>query len=147
MRLAEGLTIAIEDQERHGSWKFTNELERRAKEILILVSNKQESPTADDLTQVKAFLLDVEKWKAMCIGDRMGAAAENSERSVWDSIRSAVLAKGDQEALLAIMRLKGFGASTDPETGQRRAKVATSVLRFLFPSTPLSLQKVLLLDT
>lgn len=31
------------------------------------------------------------------------------------------------------MSLTGFGASQDEETGQRRAKVATAVLRFLKP--------------
>jgi hypothetical protein len=78
-------------------------------------------------------LVDIEKWKAMCLKERMGNAAKNSPRQVWEALRGAVDTKDDVQSILSIMRLKGFGSSLDEETGQHRAKVATAVLRFLKP--------------
>jgi hypothetical protein len=69
----------------------------------------------------------------MCLKERMGNAAKNSPREVWEAFRGALDTKTDVQSILSIMRLRGFGASQDEETGQRRAKVATGVLRFLKP--------------
>jgi hypothetical protein len=69
----------------------------------------------------------------MCLQEQMGMATRNSERSVWEALRHSVSASSDIEALRAVMSLRGFGSSSDQETGLRRAKRATAVLRFLNP--------------
>lgn len=63
----------------------------------------------------------------------MGNAGRNGEGEIWDALLGATTAHSDREAVLSIMQLTGFGSSEDGETGQRRAKVATAVLRFLLP--------------
>ena len=49
-------------------------------------------------------------------------------------VRGALNTRNDRDAIFSIMRLKVFGSSRDEETRQRRAKVATAVLRFLKPN-------------
>ena len=131
MELADGL-------EKYKSYptyySFTVQLESQAREILDLLDTYGDQPSQTALSQAKNFLLEVEKWKAGCLQQRMGNAAKNSERAIWQAFQGAVNAATDTEAILSIMQLKGFGASVDDETGQRRAKVATSVLRFLWPN-------------
>lgn len=131
MDLADGLNKFKEDAQ---SWRFTLELERNSRDILGLISQYKDRPSSTALDEAKSFLIAVEKWKAMCLKERMGNAEKNSRELVWQALWGAVEARRDKEALLSIMHLKGFGATTDEETGQRRAKVATSVLRFLFPA-------------
>ncbi len=130
MDLTDGLNVFREDAQ---SWKCTLELERTSQYILGLISQYKDRPSTVALDEAKSFLIAVEKWKAMCLKERMGNACKNSRELIWQALWGAVEARRDKEALLSIMHLKGFGASTDEETGQRRAKVATSVLRFLFP--------------
>jgi hypothetical protein len=100
--------------------------------ILNLLEQYGSEPTLGALSDVKKFLIEVEKWKADCLQERMVNAVQNSETLIWEAFFGAVRADTDVDALLSIMQLKGFGSSVDDETGQRRAKVATSVLRFFW---------------
>ena len=59
--------------------------------------------------------------------------SHNSSQAIWNAFWEAVNARSDLRAVLSVMQLQGFGASVDQNTGQRRAKVATAVLRFLLP--------------
>jgi hypothetical protein len=130
MELANGL----ERYKSHPTYySLTVPLESQAQKVLGLLNRHGDNPTSSALSEVKRFLVEVEKWKAGCLLQRIGNAAENSERSIWQAFRGAANANSDVETILSIMQLKGFGSSTDDETGQRRAKVATSVLRFLWP--------------
>ena len=79
------------------------------------------------------LLIDIEAWKGMCMRERMVNAIQNTPASVWAAFYGAVIGETDLAKIRAIMGLKGFGASEDEETGMRRAKVASSVLRFLYP--------------
>jgi hypothetical protein len=108
-------------------------LESEARRVLDLVEQYGSEPTSDALSDVKKFLIEVEKWKADCLQERMVNAVQNSETLVWEAFLGAVRAYTDVDALLSIMQLKGFGSSVDDETGLRRAKVATAVLRFFWP--------------
>ncbi|MBN1857167.1 MAG: hypothetical protein JW846_09480 [Dehalococcoidia bacterium] len=65
--------------------------------------------------------------------EQTGAAARNAPSDVWDALCGATFATSDREKLRSIMNLVGFGSSRDPDTGQRRAKRATAVMRFLDP--------------
>ena len=133
MVLSDGLSIAIADQKRHGFWMLTERLEKQANDIKMKVHDSLVNAGNEDLTHAKQLLIEIEKWKAMCIGERMGAAESNSTELIWESLRGAIMARNDLDALQSVMHLRGFGRAEDLETGQRRAKVATSVLRFLFP--------------
>jgi len=108
-------------------------LEREAGHVLELIKQHNTNPPASALKEARQFLTEVEKWKAGCLQQRMGNAARNSDAEIWSAIYAASKSTDDIETLLAIMKLKGFGSSRDDETGQQRAKVATSVLRFLWP--------------
>lgn len=130
MELSDGLR---EYQKDADYWKFTVELEEFAIEIITMLSQYGDEPPKESLSKTKEFLLQIERWKAMCIQDQIGMASKNSEISIWKSLQSAVNAKSDIEALLSVMSLVGFGSFPDPRTGIRRAKRATSVLRFLNP--------------
>jgi hypothetical protein len=114
-------------------WSRTLKVEGSAVNVVKLIREWGDVPTAASLREAYTLLLDMEEWKAMCLHDRMGNAGQNSQRAVWDAFRGALNAQTDRDCLLSIMRLKGFGASRDEETGQRRAKVATAALRFLKP--------------
>lgn len=57
----------------------------------------------------------------------------NDTESIWRSLLQAIESKSDEEKLLAIMSLSGFGAAIHKQTGQQRAKMATAALRFLWP--------------
>jgi hypothetical protein len=115
-------------------WQFTLKVENSAVEVVTLISQQGSRPSADALALTRDLLIDIEKWKAMCLKERMGNAEKNSPQDIWDSFRGALTARNDREAILSVMRLKGFGSSQDEETGQRRAKVATAALRFLKPN-------------
>jgi hypothetical protein len=131
MNLLDGLNYYKEYSD--SDWQFTLKVESSAVDVLKLISQHGDQPNSAALSAAHALLVDIEKWKAMCLKERMGNAAKNSPREVWEAFRGALDAKTDVQSILSIMRLTGFGASQDEETGQRRAKVATAVLRFLKP--------------
>lgn len=113
---------------------FTQRLEEEAKTLCGLLVEKRHSPSGADLQRVKNFLVDVEKWKADCLEELTGHAMRNDSRAIWNALLKAIEAGNDDlTALQSIMTLIGFGSSKDEKTGQRRAKRATAVLRFLDP--------------
>jgi hypothetical protein len=114
-------------------WRLTLQTEQVAARVLTLLTTYGDNPTSDALNEAKELLILIEKWKAMCLKERMGNAETNPKRIIWDVFQAALNAKSDYRALLSIMDLKGFGTAVDPKTGQRRAKVATAVMRFLKP--------------
>jgi len=114
-------------------WRLTLQTEQAAAKVLILLTTYGEEPSPDALNEAKELLILIEKWKAMCLKERMGNAETNPKRIIWNAFQTAISATSDYRALLSIMDLKGFGTTEDPKTGQRRAKVATAVMRFLKP--------------
>jgi hypothetical protein len=126
MNLLDGLNNYKEYS--HSDWQFTLEVERSAREVLSLIALQGERPDASALAAAYHLLMDIEKWKAMCLRERMGNAEQNSQRDVWNAFRGAVGAANDVDSILSIMLLRGFGSSRDEESGQRRAKVATAAL-------------------
>lgn len=117
----------------HSDWQRTLKVEHRAANVVRLIAEHGEQPTASALREAYELLLDIERWKAMCLQQRMGNAGQNPEPVVWNAFRGALNAQTDRDTVLSVMQLKGFGSTRDDETGQRRAKVATSALRFLLP--------------
>lgn len=134
MKICDGLN---EYKKNLKYWEFTLNLEEKAEKILELLQKYQNLiPPKESMQEVRALLIDIEQWKAMCIQDQIGNAAKNSGESIWNSFQQAVKAmnsKNDLQAIQSIMSLIGFGSSRDPETGKKRAKRATAVLRFLNP--------------
>jgi hypothetical protein len=114
-------------------WQFTLEVERSANEVLKLISLYGAQPNSAALAAAHGLLVKIEKWKAMCLKERMGNAEQNSQQDVWNAFRGALGARDDLAAILSIMQIKGFGSSRDEASGQRRAKVATAALRLLKP--------------
>lgn len=112
---------------------FTAHLEAEAKNIRSMILLYGSKPPESDLHRVKNFLLDIEKWKADCLEELTGNAIRNEPSQIWNALCGAVTATSDLDALISIMNLIGFGSSRDEKTGQRRAKRATAVLRFLDP--------------
>lgn len=131
MNLLDGLNHY--KQRSNSDWEFTQEVENSANEVLRLISQYDDRPNSSALAAAHALLVEIEKWKAMCLQERMGNAQQNSQEAVWNAFRGALTAQNDRDAILSIMQLKGFGSSRDQESGQRRAKVATAALRFLKP--------------
>jgi len=111
----------------------TLQLELDARSVLDLLQQYGDTPPLSALGTVKQFLVEVEAWKANCDQQRMVNAQQNPDHVVWEAFRGAVQAGTDKGKLLSIMDLKGFGSFVDAESGKRRAKVATAVLRFLWP--------------
>jgi len=132
MQLTDGLQVYKTDT---AFYTWAVHLERHAERILALLQQHGNSPPPSALEEARNFLVDIEKWKAGCLQQRMGNAAQNPDRKIWIAIQEALNSPSDIDTLLAVMQLKGFGSSVDDVTGQRRAKVATSVLRFLWPAT------------
>lgn len=128
VELLDGLREYQKDAEY---WRFTVHLEDLARDVAALL--RRNVPTADGLGRCGRFLVAVEKWKAMCIQEQTGLARTNSQQAVWRALRGALEAGSDREALLSVMELRGFGVSRDSASGQRRAKRATAVMRFLDP--------------
>jgi hypothetical protein len=114
-------------------WRLTLQTEQAADKVLVLLTTYGNEPPPDALDEARKLLISIERWKAMCLRERMGNAETNPKRIVWNAFQTAINATSDYRALRSIMDLKGFGITVDPKTGQRRAKVATSVLRFLKP--------------
>ena len=130
MELADYLQVYIGNQE---DWTFTLRIENMAESLLSLLRRYGNCPDAESVNFAMEFLLEVEKWKQMCLMSRIGNAVRNSPEEIWTSLLSASTAGSDVEAFRPIMNLIGFGRSPDPKTGQRRAKQASAVLRFLDP--------------
>jgi hypothetical protein len=129
MNLLDGLSYYKKD----AAWlKLTLEIEEATVEVVRLVSGRGYRANSRAATAPRDLLIRIEEWKAMCLKEQMGNAAENSEEAVWNAFRGALNAENDLEAILSIMNLKGFGSSYD-EDGIRRAKRASAVLRFLKP--------------
>ena len=116
MQLADGLAKYHSDS---GYYSVTVPLEASAREILNLLEQYGDDPTEAALSHAKRFLIEVEKWKAGCLQQRMGNAVQNSPSAIWEAFRGAAAAASDIDALLSIMPLRGFGSSVDDETGQR----------------------------
>jgi len=133
MKLNEGLEYYAQSSD--SDWQFTLKVESDAAHVLGLIASLGDDPNDAALGAARRLLIDIEKWKAMCLHERMGNAEKNSPRDVWNAFRSAVTAGTDRDAILSIMQLRGFGLSRDEESGQRRAKVATAALRFLKPDS------------
>jgi hypothetical protein len=131
MTLVDGLTFFADDE--GPDWKRTLELEERGQEMVRLVEKFRDCPDAAAQQFAHRLLIDIEAWKGMCMRERMVNAVQNTPASVWAAFYGAVISKTDLTKIEAIMGLKGFGQSVDEETGMRRAKVASSVLRFLYP--------------
>jgi len=110
----------------------TTYLEEEAQAIRQLIQDRAQ-PSDEDFKRVQQFLIDVEIWKADCMEERTGNAVKNHPTEIWHSLQGAVTASDDTSALLSVMNLIGFGSARDENTGQRRAKRATAVLRFLDP--------------
>ncbi len=130
MTLIVGLTIVKSDE--GPDWKRTLALEERGREIVRLVQQFGASPDAAAHESAHRLLVDIEAWKGMCMRERMVNAIQSPPAFVWAAFYGAVIANTDVAKICAIMGLKGFGASVDEETGMRRAKVASSVLRSLY---------------
>ncbi len=112
---------------------WTTTLEQEGKAIVGLLGAHGNSPDCLDLEKVYYFLIDVEKWKANCDQDKIGNADHNPSEAIWKAFLGALNAHTDPDKLLSIMQLKGFGSTTDGDTGKRRAKRASAVLRFFDP--------------
>jgi hypothetical protein len=130
MNIQDGLTHY---QVTTNYYRWALALEKQGLCVLELLKEHVGTPPLSALIEVRQFLIEVEKWKAGCLQQRMGNVAKNSDSEIWNAIFAATKTSNDVERLKAIMKLKGFGSSRDEITGQRRAKVATSVLRFLWP--------------
>jgi hypothetical protein len=100
---------------------------------MALLATYGHEPPPGALDAAKELLVAIERWKAMCLKSRVGYADANPQRIIWEVFQDARTATSDYRALRSIMDLVGFGSTEDPGTGQRRAKTATSVLRFLKP--------------
>jgi hypothetical protein len=133
MNLLDGLNYYKQGSD--SDWQFTLKVEGSAREVLGLMALQGDRPDASALAAAHHLLMNIEKWKAMCLKERMGHAEQNSPRDVWNAFQSAIGAPDDLNAVLSIMQLRGFGSSRDEESGQRRAKVATAALRFLKPES------------
>ena len=131
MELADYRDQFLRGQSSEGN-HFTAKLESEANSIRQVIGNTAQ-PSQSDLERVRRFLIDVEMWKADCMEERTGNAVKNPPHQIWASLQGAITASRDLSALLSIMDLVGFGSSRDENTGIRRAKRATAVLRFLDP--------------
>jgi hypothetical protein len=106
---------------------------------ILLAANPHVLPTLGDVEATKfadLLLQAIELWKAGCVEEQTGWAVHNTPDEIWDAFRDAIAfmdAGEDIKALLAIMRLKGFGSSVDEDSRQQRAKRASAVLRMFNP--------------
>src|SRR6266568_5448088 len=96
MNLSDGL--ALDKTKYPSEWQLTLEVEQATREVVDFLEAFGDQPSPTALSKAKDLLIRIEKWKAMCLKDRMGNAQKNSERSVWDAFQTAVRATGDIEA-------------------------------------------------
>jgi hypothetical protein len=113
MNLIDGLDHYKSDEQY---WKFTIEIETDAKCVMDQLHKYGDQPNQELLHNCKNILLKIEKWKGMCLQERMGNAIRNSEQTIWDAFLGTIKANDDVEAIRSIMRLKGFGSSIDETT-------------------------------
>ena len=115
-------------------WNFTQELERFAAKMKEVIARGDRG--AEAIKFADLLLQAIELWKAGCIEEQTGWAVHNKPDEIWDAFRDAIAfmdAGEDIKALLAIMRLKGFGKTKDADSRQQRAKRASAVLRMFNP--------------
>lgn len=115
-------------------WSFTQELERFAAKMKDVIARGDRGAAATKFADL--LLQSIELWKAGCIEEQTGWAVHNKPDEIWDAFRDAIAfmdAGDDIKALLAIMRLKGFGKTKDADSRQQRAKRASAVLRMFRP--------------
>ncbi len=115
-------------------WSFTQELERFAAKMKDVIARGDRGAAATKFADL--LLQAIELWKAGCIEEQTGWAVHNKPDEIWDAFRDAIAfmdAGDDIKALLAIMRLKGFGKTKDADSRQQRAKRASAVLRMFRP--------------
>lgn len=115
-------------------WSFTQELESFAAKMKDVIARGDRGAAATKFADL--LLQAIELWKAGCIEEQTGWAVENQPGEIWDAFRDALAhmdAGEDAKALLAIMRLKGFGSSVDEDSRKQRAKRASAVLRMFNP--------------
>jgi hypothetical protein len=111
-------------------WKRTLKVEDRAVKVANLIAQYGAQPTASALPEAYEMLLDIEWWKAMCLEERIGNAGHSPQQLVWNAFRGALDSKNDRDCILLIMQLKGFGSTTNDDTGVRGAKVASALFAF-----------------
>jgi hypothetical protein len=117
-------------------WKLTQDIEKAARVVCSLILKYGDQPTPSALDDAYSLLIQIEIWKAMCMEERIGDAEKNPKKFVWDSFRGALNTSDDRAAILSIMNLKGFGSTPNMNFGgQRPAKVASAVMRFLLPDS------------
>jgi hypothetical protein len=115
-------------------WSFTQELERFAAKMKDVIARSDRGAEATKFADL--LLQAIELWKAGCVEEQTGWAVHNKPEEIWDAFRDAIAfmdAGDDIKALLAIMRLKGFGKTKDADSRQQRAKRASAVLRMFRP--------------
>jgi hypothetical protein len=110
-------------------WDFTLKVENSSNEVLRLISLYGDQPNSSALAAAHALLVEIEKWKAMCLKERMGNAEQNSRQAVWSAFRGALDASNDLDAILSIMQLRGFGSSRDEESRSAHTKSYSCRLR------------------
>lgn len=131
MNLADGLNYYKAWQ--GSEWQWTEQIEAQAANVVESIRQFGDRPSASALDAAYALLLEIEKWKAMCLGERMIYGRQNPSRAVWDAFRGALNTSSDRAAILSIMVLRGFGSSRN-ESGEWPAKVASAGMRFLRPA-------------
>jgi hypothetical protein len=115
-------------------WSFTQELERFAAKVKDVIARRDRGAEATKFADL--LLQAIELWKAGCVEEQAGWAVHNKPDEIWSAFRDAIAfmdAGDDIKALLAIMRLKGFGKTRDADSRQQRAKRASAVLRMFGP--------------
>jgi hypothetical protein len=115
-------------------WSFTKEIERFAAKMKDVIARGDRGAEATKFADL--LLQAIELWKAGCIEEQTGWAVENQPDEIWDAFRDAIAfmaASDDTNALKAIMRLTGFGASVDVVARQQPAKRTSAVLRMFNP--------------
>ena len=103
MELIDGLTYYKRENQEYYNWAIR--LEAQAKGVLELLAASDSQPEQSVLDEAKAFLMEVEEWKAGCLNTRIGNAAKNSERDIWYAFLGAHQASDDEQAVLSIIRM------------------------------------------
>ena len=93
MNLLDGLDYYKEYSD--SDWQFTLKVESAANEMSKLISRYGDQPNSSALAAAHALLVEIEKWKAMCLKERMGNAEQNSQRNAWNAFRAALSARND----------------------------------------------------
>lgn len=98
MKLEDGL--AIYEQFDLTFWQFTEELERKAREMLKVLVDDNYKPRDSDKAEAHKLLDEIETWKSGCDKEKKGYyAIQNSPSDVWDALLRAMKAQKDLDAL------------------------------------------------